>query len=406
MSVIYLPKNQIQKWVFLPILILMLFLFNPQKAQATHVVGSDVAYVCTGTPGVYQVTFKLYRDCQGVQLCANCPTSLSPSCGISIDIRGSAVPAGSGLPTSPCAGVSFGTQNLTVVTAVSGFDVVQLCAIEKTICTNCGSRTPGTFTPGIEVYTFTGNINLSALPASCCLVSIGWNTCCRNNAITTLANPGSLNFYTEALINRCATPCNSSPTFTNDPVAVTCAGQDFTYNLGAIDPDGDSLSYAFGQSLVGAGSAAPYVTPYSPIVPLPYLGAPIQSPPALPPTGINIDAVTGDIRFRPMGNFVANLIIEVRQWKMVGGVPTLMGVTRRDIQFYSKFCPNNNPPVLRTFDNNGILTSPQPNFSYSVCAGQQLCFIVSAWDNTASTDSTDMSWNAPTNLVGKPTLQI
>jgi len=77
-----------------------------------------------------------------------------------------------------------------------------------------------------------------------------------------------------------------------------------------------------------------------------------------------------------------------------------MGVTRRDIQFYSKFCPANNPPVLRTYDKDGILTSPQPTFSYSVCAGQQLCFTVSAWDNTAATDSTDMSWNAPTNLVG------
>ncbi|MCF8428238.1 MAG: hypothetical protein K9H61_08125, partial [Bacteroidia bacterium] len=380
-------------------LLLLTSLFFVQTAQASHVVGSDVSYQCSGTPGVYNVTFKLYRDCQGVQLCSNCPTNLSPSCSQSISIYGAASPAGSGMPTSPCAGVSFGSQSITVVTAVSGFDVVQLCATEKTICSNCGSRTPGTFTPGIEVYTFTGQINLSSIPSSCCFVSIGWNTCCRNSAITTLANPGSLNFYTEAIINRCATPCNSSPTFTNDPVAVTCAGQDFTYNLGAIDPDGDSLSYAFGQSLVGPGSSAPYVSPYSPTVPLPYLGAPIQSPPALPPTGIYIDAVTGDIQFRPMGNFVANLIIAVKQWKMVGGVPTLMGITRRDIQFYSKFCPANNPPVLRTYDKDAVLTTPQPNFAYSVCAGEQLCIIISAWDNTAATDTTDINWNNPAQLV-------
>ncbi len=400
MNAIYLHLTQNKRRIFALTFSLVLFLFSMPKLQATHVVGSDVSYTCTGTPGVYNVTFKLYKDCQGVQLCANCPTSLSPACGIQISIFGAASPAGSGMPASPCTGVSFGSQNLTVVTSVSGFDVVSLCAAAKSICSNCGSRTPGTFVPGIEVYTFDGLINLSAIPASCCFVSIGWNTCCRNNAITTLANPGSLNFYTEAIINRCATPCNSSPTFTNDPVAVTCAGQDFTYNLGAIDPDGDSLSYAFGQALVGPGSAAPYVSPYSPLVPLPYLGAPIQSPPAIPPIGINIDAVTGDIRFRPLGNFVANLIIEVRQWKTIGGVPTLMGITRRDIQFYSQFCPANNPPVFRTYDASSVLTSPQPNFAYSVCAGQQLCFTVSAWDNTAGTDTTDMTWNAPSTLVG------
>ncbi len=403
MNAINLPKFQLKSSViFAAFLMIMLTFLNSGEVKATHVVGSDITYQCTTTPGVYRATFKMYKDCAGVPICANCPNGpLSPSCAKSISITGVATPAGANMPASPCTGVGFGSQTVVVNTTVSGFDVVQLCAMEKTICNNCGQRIPGTFTPGIEVYTFEGDINLSSIPASCCFVAIGFSECCRNNAITTLSNPGSLNFYSEAIINRCATPCNSAPTFTNDPVAVTCAGQDFTYNLGAIDPDGDSLSYGFGQALTNPGSAAPYASPYSPTVPLPYLGAPIQSPPALPPTGIFIDPVTGDLRFRPMGSFVSNLIVQVKQWKYINGVPTLMGITRRDIQFYSKFCDNNNPPVLRTFDENGALTSPQPNFSYSVCAGQQICFIVSAWDNTAGWDTTDMTWNAPTLMVQK-----
>jgi hypothetical protein len=61
------------------------------------------------------------------------------------------------------------------------------------------------------------------------------------------------NFFTEATVNRCQTPCNSAPVFTNDAAALVCAGADFVYNLGAVDPDGDSLSYSFAESLVAQG---------------------------------------------------------------------------------------------------------------------------------------------------------
>ncbi|MCF8428164.1 MAG: PKD domain-containing protein [Bacteroidia bacterium] len=382
------------------ILALSLILLFGSNSNASHVVGaSDLSYQCTATPGVFNVTLKLYRDCNEIQMCYHCPTFLSASCSQLISINGAASPAGSGMPNSPCTGVSFGTQTLNIVTAVSGFDVVQLCATEKTLCSNCGSRIPGTFTPGIEVYTFEGQVNLNTLPTSCCFVSLGFNICCRNSGITTITNPSTLNFYTEAIINRCATPCNSSPSFINDPVIVACSGVDFTYNLGAVDPDDDSLSYAFGQLLGGPGASAPYVSPYSPTVPLPYWGAPVQSPPAVLPLGIYINAMSGDIQFRPMGIFIANFIIEVKQWKTIGGIPTLMGITRRDIQFYSQFCVVNDPPKLRTYDQNGVLTSTIPKYEFTIPAGIPFCTIISAWDGISTTDTTDITWNNPSNLI-------
>ncbi len=317
-------------------LIFLLMFATLPLVKANHISGSEITYYCTGVPGIYDVYLKVYRDCQGVQLCANCPSGLSPSCQLPLSIKGA---------SGSCLGSSFGTQNVTVVTGISGFDVVQLCASSTTICNNCGTRTAGSYAPGIEVYTFQGQVNLTALPPSCCMVSIGWGDCCRSGNISTLASPGSLSFFSEAVINRCVTPCNSSPIFTNEPILAVCAGQDFSYNVGAIDPDGDSLSYAFGQSLTAFGTAAPYISPYSQTVPFPYLGAPIQSPPAIPPIGIYIDPVTGDIRFRPVGGFGSNLVIEVKQWKYVAGIATLVGITRRDLQFFSQTCANNPPPV-------------------------------------------------------------
>ena len=388
----YFTHSLLRNNIFLLNTLLLFVLFGISKGvTASHMIGSEIAYQCTGTAGVYSVYLKLYKDCSGVPICSNCPTGpISPSCSKSVNIVGAG---------GACYGSNFGTQSLYVVTAISGFDIIQLCGSQKSICNNCGSRTPGTFSPGIEVYIFQGQINLNALPASCCMVSIGFGECCRNSANTILANSSSLSYFSEAIINRCAIPCNSSPTFTNDPVVVACAGQDFTYNAGAIDPDGDSLSYGFGQSLVSPGASAPYVSPYSPTLPFPYVGFPISCPPALPPLCLSLDAVTGDLRFRPSGNFVANLVIEVKQWKNIAGVPTLVGINRRDIQFYSISCAVNNPPVLRTYDASATLTNPQPNFAYSVCGGQQLCFFVSAWDNAGSSDTTDISWNAPSNLT-------
>ncbi len=380
-------------------LLFILFLTsNVPSVFASHVIGSEMTYTCTTSPQVYRVQFKIYRDCNGIQLCANCPSSLSPACNINLQLSGAEVPIGANLPASTCVGQNFGNQAISVVTAVSGFDVVQLCDLQKTVCSNCGTRSPGSFTPGIEVYVFEGNVNLASIPSSCCLVNIGYSSCCRNNAISTLVNPAGLNFYSQVTINRCVSPCNSGPILTNPPVFLACASQEFMTHLGAIDPDGDSLSYAFGRTLTAANTLAPYVSPFSPSVPFPYAGFPNQFPSSDPQNGIHINPVTGDIRFRPVGEFVSNLVVEVRQWKNVAGLPTLMGVSARDIQFYSRNCTNYSRPQLQVFTSD---TAIKDTAHFTVCAGNTICFTVSAKDSLAAWDTTNLSWNAPPSLTVK-----
>lgn len=360
-----------------------------KTSYASHLVGCDISYACTITPNVYKVTMKVYRDCVGIPLCTNCTNTIP---------NGNVVGCTSALPgfttsivgaTGTFTGVNYGSFTLNAVAASSGIDIIQTCTSVKTICTNCNTRTAGTYFPGIEVYTFEGNVNLSAIPTACCKLVLGANTCCRNGALTTM-QAGS--FYTEAVLDRCQTSCNSAPVFTNDAVVIICSGQDFTYNLGAIDPDGDSLSYAFAPSLQGVNTNVTYFPPYRSTYPFPYLGAPDSS--ATFPAGLRIDPATGDVRFRPLGTFVSTLVIGVTQWRKTGSVWTNVGYTRRDVQFQTQLCLSNRIPIIKV-NRNGI---PQSNSNFNITAGIPFCLDIVCQDQQDSlinADTTDLTWNNP-----------
>src|SRR5690606_21768436 len=118
-----------------------------------------------------------------------------------------------------------------------------------------------------------------------------------NNAIST--GMAGDNFYTTASLNKCLASCNSSPDFTNPPVAIVCANQDFIFNNGALDTVdvGDSLSYALVPALEGENDNVSYSGSYSAQRPLRFLGWPNQNAPW--PSGFHLDPVNGDLAFRP-----------------------------------------------------------------------------------------------------------
>jgi large repetitive protein len=299
-----------------------------------------------------------------------------------------------------CATSSFGSISLSLV-SLRDADVKPLCPSAKNACNNMGCTTPGTYTPAVERYEFKGFVNIgptSGIPASCCNVRVSWSLCCRNSNISTGA--ADANFYADAVINRClsTSPCNSSPVFGNDPYITICGGENVVYNNGAFDPDGDSLSFAFTPALQGFGDPVPYIPPFAFDKPMPWTG----SATGLFPQGISCDPINGDIMFTPPNStsslFVGVLAVEVKQWKKISGIPTVVGLTRRDIQMVVRpDCLPNNPPRITTIPpNSGNVTIPRTK--WDVCVGEQLCFTIIAKDTDFNlpfiSDTTYLSWDS------------
>lgn len=365
------------------------------SANASHIAGAEFSYQCTNMLGVYKVTLKVYRNCGAINMCSGCsnpiPDGTTLGCTTSSALGQTSI---TGVDT-PCNGVNFGAYTLPIRPGGTNvYDIIQTCSSLKSICTNCNTRVGGTFAPGIEVYVFEGNVNLSTISSACCNIKLGVSVYGYGLAITNFTPD---NFYTECLINRCISPCNSSPVFTNEPKVLVCSGVDLVYNLGAIDPDGDSLSYAFGNSYKGPGVGVTWNPPFNEAYPFPYLGAPNANAPY--PAGFRINPSTGDILFRPLGQFVSHMPLEVTQWRLINGIMVNIGKTIRSLQLHSIACSPNKSPIIKIY-KNGVLQSNANRFA--AYAGQQLCLDIVAEDpevlsNTPPilADTTDLTWNNP-----------
>src|SRR3569832_1977926 len=96
---------------------------------------------------------------------------------------------------------------------------------------------------------------------------------------------------------------NNSPTFSNKPVPFVCRGQQYCFNHGANDADGDSLVY---QSITPYQTANTYVT-YNPG----YSAAqPIKSVPSM-----TFNSVTGDICMTPQNIEVTVMAVLVKEYR-------------------------------------------------------------------------------------------
>ena len=300
---------------FLVIIVLVLGLISSINVRASHTMGADLTYECLGG-NTYKITLSFYRDCIGIAAPANPFVTInSATCGQSL-----------GVTCYPRPG--------------TGQEVTPACSSSVTTCNG------GSFT-GIQEWVYDGIITL---PMQCSDWIFSYSLCCRNAAITTITTPGSSTFYIYATLNNLITPCNSSPTFSNKPVPFICRGQQYCFNHGAYDTDGDSLVYQLITPKQTAGTNVNYIAPYN-------ASNPLNS---LPATSFN--AATGDICMTPQALEVTVMAVNVLEYR--NGV--LIGSVERDLQITVMNCMNTLPTLTGINGTN--------NFSITICANQQTCF--------------------------------
>ncbi|MDX2304127.1 MAG: gliding motility-associated C-terminal domain-containing protein [Microscillaceae bacterium] len=198
-----------------------------------------------------------------------------------------------------------------------------------------------------------------------------WERCCRNNVINNINDPGGVGmvFYLEfpAVVQGNTAFINSTPLFKAPIGDYLCLNEEFDFDFGANDKDGDSLTYSFTNPWAGnsepnfpgnvdpntlQGGVPPIPAPYALVNWLNVDGFQFNAQQALPTDlsqnqGFTINQRTGLIRVTPnrTGLFVfAVLCEEFRNGKKIGEV-------RRDFQFYVLDCPSNESPSVQVQQN-------------------------------------------------------
>ncbi len=299
-----------------------------QKANASHITGSDISYRCIGG-NQYEVSVTIYRDCSGI--------SVSTSILVNVE--------------SPC-----GTQTVTCNQdpLQSGLEVSQLCPTALSTC-------QGGSYQGVEVYTYTG---LVTLQPNCGLYTFSYAECCRNTS-TNIINSTGIGYSVEATLNSDIVACESAPTFTSLPVPYFCVGQPVNYSHGAIDVDGDSLVYQLVYPLDDLGAPIAFNAPYT------------ATDPMTTSTGFGFDTLTGQMTFTPTQQGVYVVDVFVSEYR--NGV--LIGTTMRDIQIVIINCSNNAPAINNCLNTSNVTGAVVTDCnSIGVCPGQTVSFTISGYD--------------------------
>jgi len=332
--------------------ILILLVCFDGTVRSQPIAGMELSLKSLGVSN-YQVKYTYYRDCGAV----NPPQT---------------VPIQFQCPSNPT--LNF---NINSVPLVSSQEVTPACTGVLTRCTG------GSY-EGYQANAYQTMVTLA--PCSNWIAST--SSCCRASS-QTIQISGTWG-YIETRLNNLDAPYNSSPVFSNNPINIMCTGQESVINHGALDPDGDSLSYAFANPFTSSGTS--FVNWYPPYT----ASQPITSNPP-----VSLHPITGELRIKPTMNIESLMLLKVDQWRDLNGVPTLVGTTYRDIKLTSISC-NNQLPVLGGMSavTSAGYSPSDTIFLKDVCIGDTVSFTIHGFDGDTANSSIPgnrekfhISWN-------------
>jgi hypothetical protein len=345
--------SNLRKYLLIGLGICIMFISN--SASATHLVGGEMTYqfiqVNSNNTFRYRINVNLYTN-YFAQSGLDCGES-------SIDIG--IYDAGNNQLLN---GQAFTAQRIS-------------CA-EASLPLPTGCNIPNL--PRVNLVRYTVVVNL---PITFSGFHVMYQRCCKIGNIINLTNSGDQGntYYTfiPASIYK-----NSSPTFSNLAVPAICINDTVTLNNNAIDADGDRLIFEFVKPYNGYWPEfSSYNANGAAQNPLPYPPSEWRERPDCDynagynenqPFGANgyayINPSTGISRYYSSvaGTFLVG--INVKEYRNLNGVETLISSTRRDVQLYvSNQCPANITPVGTT---NGTTTNSSVTFDIE--EGESLCF--------------------------------
>ena len=307
------------KFKYFIICLALLCFAKIEQAEATHIIGGEMSYRHLDS-NVYELTFKIYRDCFNGIPQFDDPTFIYVFDGynkyLGYIALNQKIPTGDTLPLFSPDSCRLPPNNV--------------CVEEKIM------------------------VDTIALPYRKEGYIFAYQRCCRNGTILNIANPSytGTTYTQQLMMDSTIAPINSSPYFKKFPPIFICNNVDLKFDHSAIDPDGDSLVYELRTPFIGADSIIPWPIPIPGYNATKFYKPPFDTVQFIPPYNVNnqlggtkpmfIDPKTGLLTAHPIeiGQYVVG--IAVREYR--NGV--LLGIHRRDFQFNVTDCREKPQAVL------------------------------------------------------------